>query len=67
MSPPTQPLPYRPVPPLDPNRHLQLIKGVLHDVIRIPLIHAFHDGIDVGHERVGDEEEFGSGVGLETG
>jgi hypothetical protein len=35
-------------------------------MICVPLIHALHDGIDVRHEWVGDEEEFTSGVGLEA-
>jgi hypothetical protein len=66
LSPPPQPLTNRPIPALDPHRHLELVERVLHDVIRVALIHALHDGVDVRHERVGYEQEFASRVGLET-
>jgi hypothetical protein len=66
LLPPPQPLTDCPIPALDPHRHLELVKGVLHHVVRVAFVHALHDGIDVWHERVGDEQEFAAGVGLEA-
>jgi hypothetical protein len=66
-SPPTQPGRHSPVPPFHPDRHLGLVERVLHDVVGVPLVDALDDGIDIRHERVGDQEELGAGVSLETG
>lgn len=56
-----------PIPRLTPDRHLHLIKRVLHDKVGIQLVHLPHNDIDVGLMRLREEEELGPRQGLEAG
>lgn len=51
---------------LTPNRHLDGIEGVLHNIVRIQLVYLPHRGINVGLCRFCEEEEFDAGLCLET-
>ena len=47
-----------PIERLTSNRHLQLVKRVLHHIIRIQLVNLIHDHIDIPRERIGKQQEF---------
>ena len=51
---------------LTPYRHLQLIKRVLHHIIRVQLIHLPHDGIHIRLARFREQQEFRACEGLKT-
>lgn len=48
------------------DRHINLIEGILHDIIRIELVHLADDDVHVGLVGFGEEEEFGARQGLEA-
>lgn len=52
---------------LTPHRHLQLVERVLHDVVRVQLVYLAHDDVDVGHQRVREQQELGPRHRLEAG
>ena len=59
----------RPQPPLKgvaPNGHLELVEGVLHDVVAVELVDAAHGHVDIGLGGVGEEEELCAGEGVEA-
>jgi hypothetical protein len=51
---------------LTPDRHLQLIKRILHHIVRIYLVDLLHDRINIRHERIREQEELGPRQRLET-
>lgn len=55
-----------PIKGLAANGHLELIEGVLHDVVRVQVVDPTHGNIHVGLHRVGEEQEFGAGQGVEA-
>lgn len=46
-----------PIEGFAPHRHLELIERILHDIVGVQLVDLFHDNVDIGHERVGEEQE----------
>ena len=48
------------------DRHVDLVKGILHDVVGVELVHPTDDDVDVGLVRLGEEQELGAGQRLET-
>lgn len=55
-----------PIESFAPHRHLKLVEGVLHHVIRIKLIDLVHNNVHTASQRIGKEEEFRPGQGLEA-
>lgn len=55
-----------PIPRLGSDRHLDLIEGVLHDVVRIQLIHFSQNHIHVRLMRFREQEELRAGQSLEA-
>ena len=56
-----------PIKSLTPDRHLQLIKRILHHKVRIKLIDLPDDGLDARHERVREQQELRPRERLEAG
>ncbi|MCJ1240400.1 hypothetical protein MMC14_008402 [Varicellaria rhodocarpa] len=56
-----------PIEALAPDRHLDLIEGVLHHVIGVQLVDPPHDDLDVRLLRLGEQEELGPRERLEAG
>lgn len=56
-----------PIKRLTPNRHIQLIKRILHNKVRIQLIHLPQHDIDIGRQRIGKQQELGPRQRLEAG
>ncbi|KAL6403094.1 putative multiubiquitin chain binding protein (MBP1) [Ilyonectria robusta] len=52
-----------PVKNVTPDGHLQGVKGVLHDVIRVQVVDAADGDVDIGLRGVGEDEEFGARQG----
>lgn len=55
-----------PVKCLASDGHLNLVKRVLHDIVRIELVNPAEDDIDIGLLRLRKEEELGASQGLEA-
>jgi hypothetical protein len=55
-----------PVEHLAPDRHLQLVEGILHDVVRVQVVDPVHGHVDVGLQRLGEEQKLGAGQGGEA-
>lgn len=49
------------------HRHFQLIEGIFHHVVGVELVHFAHDDVNVGHQRIREQEKLGAGEGLEAG
>lgn len=56
-----------PIKSLTPNRHLQLIKWVLHNIIRVNLIDLLQHDIDVRRDGIRKEKKLDAGDRLEAG
>jgi hypothetical protein len=55
-----------PIKLLAPNRHLDGIERVLHDVVGIQLIYLLHHCVHIGLLRLSEEQELDTGLCLET-
>lgn len=55
-----------PIELLAPNRHLNGIERILHDVIRIQFIYPLHHSIDIRLLGLSEEQELDTGLCLET-
>lgn len=55
-----------PVKDLAPNRHLERVEGVLHDVVGVQVVNPPHGHVDVCLRRVREEQELGPGHGAEA-
>lgn len=47
-------------------RHLQLVEGILHHIIRVQLIHLSHNRVHIRLARFGEEQKLGAREGLKT-
>ena len=56
-----------PIKSLAPNRHLRLIEWILHNVVRIKLVHPPHDDIDIRLLRLREEQKLSPADRLEAG
>ena len=56
-----------PIEALAPNGHLGLVEGVLHDIIRVELVVAAHDVLEVRLLGLREQEELGPREGLKAG
>lgn len=54
------------IPGLHSDWHLQLIEGVLHDIVRIPIINALHDNIHVRCQGIREKEKLSARQGLKA-
>ncbi len=48
------------------DRHIKLVKGILHNVVRVQLVHPADDHIHIGLVRFGEEQELRAREGLEA-
>lgn len=48
------------------DRHIDLIKGILHDIVGVQLIHPSDHDIDIRLQGFGEEEELGPRQGLKA-
>jgi hypothetical protein len=55
-----------PIECLAPNGHLNLVKGILHDIVGIQLIHTPDDNVDIWLVRLRKDEEFGPYTGISS-
>lgn len=67
LCPPSQPSSQMPVKCFTSYRHLQLVEGVLHHVVRIQLVDLVHDCLHVAGHGIREEQELGACQCLETG
>lgn len=56
-----------PIKRLTPNRHIKLIKRILHHKVRIQFIHLPYNNIDIRGHRIRKQEELRPRQRLETG
>lgn len=55
-----------PIKSLTPHRHLQLIKRILHHIIRIQLVDPIHDSLHITGHGIRKEQELRPRQRLET-
>ncbi|KAL1984406.1 hypothetical protein VTN96DRAFT_9185 [Rasamsonia emersonii] len=67
LCPPSQPRRQMAIERFTSHRHFQLVEGILHDVVGVELVHFAHHGVDIGHQRIRKQQEFGPREGLEAG
>lgn len=56
-----------PIERLASHWHLNLIKWILHHIVRIELVDLLYDCVHAASQRIREQQEFCSRQGLETG